>query len=212
MLYTTNAKIEEKNETKIIKDNLENLKSVIKDIFSKDKKRIQKQIPNILTLIRGIIAPIIIIQSLVHNNLYLAIVLIGICSLTDCLDGWYARKYNVKSEFGALLDTICDKVFSISILAPIVFVSPKLIISILILEAIIAIINSYFKLKGVNTSSSKIGKAKTIILYLTILFFYLSLFINIEKFVLKGIAVFTIIMQSITAIDYFRKYRREDEV
>lgn len=210
MLYHNNIKLEEKKENRIIKQNLENFKNVIKDIFSNDKEKIKKQIPNILTLTRGIIGPIIIIQALMWNNLYLSIFLIGICSLTDCLDGWYARKYDAQSEFGALLDTICDKLFAISIIAPIISMSPKLIISVLVLEIIIAFINSYCKLAGYETSSSKIGKVKTTILYITILVYYMSAFVNIKKNILNIITAFTIFVQGITAIDYCIRYKKQE--
>lgn len=212
MFYPTNVKVQEKRENRFLKENIENFRKVIKDIFSKDKQKIQKQIPNILTLIRGIIGPIIIIQALTCNNLYLAIVLIGICAMTDFFDGWYARKYNAKSEFGALLDTICDKIFAISIVVPIISISPEFIVCILTLEIVIAFINSYFELKGYNTSSSMIGKVKTAILYITILFYYLSCFVNIKKYILNIISTVTIFMQVVAAIDYFRRYRKQELV
>ena len=90
---------------------IKNVKIIISDLKSKDKERRRKQIPNTLTLIRGFLAPFTIIPAVLNKNLYLAFALIAVCGLTDCFDGWYARKYNAQSEFGADLDAICDKLF-----------------------------------------------------------------------------------------------------
>ena len=88
-----------------------NIKIVIADLKSKDKEKRRKQIPNLLTIIRGFLAPFTIIPAVLTNHIYLAFGLIAFCGLTDCFDGWYARNYNAQSEFGADLDAICDKLF-----------------------------------------------------------------------------------------------------
>ena len=41
--------------------------------------------------------------------------LIGIASLTDFLDGWLARRTQVVSRFGALLDPIADRLFVLGV-------------------------------------------------------------------------------------------------
>lgn len=48
-----------------------------------------------------------------HVNLLAALALAGflIGAATDFADGWIARRYNVRSDFGALMDPIADKVF-----------------------------------------------------------------------------------------------------
>ena len=38
-------------------------------------------------------------------------------AFTDMMDGWIARKRNLKSSFGAKLDTVADSVFVIAVLA-----------------------------------------------------------------------------------------------
>lgn len=43
------------------------------------------------------------------NNTFLGLLLFS--NFLDCLDGALARKYNQESEFGALLDSISDKIF-----------------------------------------------------------------------------------------------------
>ena len=55
-----------------------------------------KHIPNILTIIRFIFVPIIVL-CLVFDNYLLAIITFTVSSITDVLDGIIARKFNVYS-------------------------------------------------------------------------------------------------------------------
>ena len=187
----------------------ENLKKIIEDLKGRDKEAKRKQIPNILTLIRGIIAPITIIPAVISKNLYLAFALIAICALTDCFDGWYARHKNAQSEFGALLDAICDKLFVFTLAFPLAFTYTNLITGILILEVIISIINSTSKLKGYDSHSSFLGKVKTVVLDTSIAICYLDFIINIPDLIVDTFAILSIILQIACIIGYFIIYRRQ---
>jgi cardiolipin synthase len=65
-------------------------------------------IPNILTVLRILIAPMFVILLLrdLHGLALLAFVLAGV---SDGLDGLIARMYNQRSDLGAVLDPIADK-------------------------------------------------------------------------------------------------------
>lgn len=75
----------------------------------------KKHIPNIITLFRLIICPIVIIYVIYLNNLKLisnnlsAFILLTIF-LTDFFDGFLARKLNSVSYLGAMLDGLADKI------------------------------------------------------------------------------------------------------
>ena len=76
-----------------------------------------KQIPNILTLGRLILTIVFLIMILysaqVANKSFffdIAFVLFVIAGLTDVIDGPIARKLNVTSKFGRMLDPLVDKV------------------------------------------------------------------------------------------------------
>ncbi len=77
-------------------------------------------LPNILTLIRMILAPIylaLMVADFNHHYLVAAIVF-GVASLTDFFDGKIARKYNLITVFGKLCDPVGDKMlFLAAILA-----------------------------------------------------------------------------------------------
>ena len=77
-------------------------------------KTINKNIPNILTVIRVALVPVlmvILIFPLMSTTLtrIVGAALFILISLTDMLDGQLARKYNIVSDFGKFLDPLADK-------------------------------------------------------------------------------------------------------
>ncbi len=68
-------------------------------------------LPNILTLIRIGLIPVIIIALLIDGApaRWIAIALFAIAAITDYLDGYFARKLNIISPLGRMLDPIADK-------------------------------------------------------------------------------------------------------
>ena len=70
---------------------------------------ITRNIPNILTIARMVLAPIFFI-FFIKNHIYLALLCFFIASITDALDGFIARKYNLVSKFGELYDPLADKI------------------------------------------------------------------------------------------------------
>lgn len=63
-------------------------------------------LPNLLSLFRLFASFLLCI-----DNSTLRILTIILCGITDGLDGFLARKYNMTSTLGTLLDPIADKVF-----------------------------------------------------------------------------------------------------
>ena len=75
-------------------------------------------IPNVLTLFRSlaaIILPIIIIYGDEIGALIATPILI-FAGISDYFDGFFARKYNVTSDFGKVLDPVADKLLVIGII------------------------------------------------------------------------------------------------
>ncbi len=71
---------------------------------------------NILTISRIILAAIIFLLLATPENYFLAFILFFIAGITDYFDGYLARKYNLTSELGEILDPIADKILIIFIL------------------------------------------------------------------------------------------------
>ena len=76
---------------------------------------IKKYLPNILTTLRLLSVPIFI--YLFINKYYLPGLVIFVCaSITDFIDGFLARRWNVISKYGKIIDPIADKSLMISVL------------------------------------------------------------------------------------------------
>ncbi|MCI6848106.1 MAG: CDP-alcohol phosphatidyltransferase family protein [Erysipelotrichaceae bacterium] len=168
-----------------------------KEFKSIKKKEIKRQIPNLLTLSRGL-APIVIIPTILFNKLYLVIILLNIFALTDFLDGKIARKYNLVSEFGVKLDAVCDKIFAISLIIPAI-INHGIFIFNFVMEIAISYTNLLSYTKGNNPRSTIIGKIKTALLSLTLILAYIPNMNNLVIFIFSHI---TIICQVITLIKY----------
>ena len=97
------------------------------------------KIPNILTIGRILIAPILIIVFYFPGELsdWLCCGIFVLASFTDYLDGFFARLYKQQSKFGELLDPIADKVLVATALA--LLIMAQIIKDIHVVAAIIII-------------------------------------------------------------------------
>ncbi len=71
-------------------------------------------IPNIITLGRILLVPIIVWAIGSHQQM-IAFVLFLAAGLSDAVDGFLAKRFNMTSEIGALLDPLADKALLVSI-------------------------------------------------------------------------------------------------
>jgi cardiolipin synthase (CMP-forming) len=71
-------------------------------------------VPNILTALRLVLAPFIVMAILAGQNL-LAIILFIVAAITDVLDGWAARRFWAMTKAGAYFDPVADKVLMDSV-------------------------------------------------------------------------------------------------
>ena len=127
-------------------------------------------LPNLLTILRIIAAPIIAIliwRETSNGQLIVAFVLFFVAGLTDWLDGYLARKLQIKSELGRILDPIADKVLLACVLLALashytrewVFMAPALII--FLREFIISGFREYMSKEGIVINVSALAKWKT---------------------------------------------------
>ena len=69
-------------------------------------------LPNSLTVMRLVLIPVfaaIFYMTPTHSANVYATAVFGLAAITDWLDGYYARKWNQTSAFGAFLDPVADK-------------------------------------------------------------------------------------------------------
>ncbi len=167
----------------------------------------KKYIPNILTTYRLLIA--LLIPILFFNKNYDALVILFIIAIiSDSLDGALARKWNVTSKYGQIVDMIADKILSILASLTFAIAINKWFIVTLIFEIIIALINgiNYLKTKNIDDNkSSMYGKLKTWFLFIALLIGLISFKVEILKQLIIPFIILTMGMQIITALDYLKR-------
>lgn len=106
-------------------------------------------------------------------------ILFILASLTDFLDGYIARKYNLVTDFGKLIDAIADKILVNSVLIILAaqgFIHPIIPVIIIIRDSIVNSIKMLAASKGKVVAAIKSGKVKTACLMVGIV---LTLFYNL---------------------------------
>jgi len=71
-------------------------------------------IPNIITLGRILLVPIIV-WAIASSEMEIAFAIFFIAGVSDAVDGFLAKRFNMASELGALLDPLADKALLVSI-------------------------------------------------------------------------------------------------
>lgn len=71
-------------------------------------------LPNLITLARILAVPVVV-WAIAANQMLLAFVLFLAAGLSDAVDGFLAKRFDMKSEIGAYLDPLADKVLIVSI-------------------------------------------------------------------------------------------------
>ena len=129
-----------------------------------------KNIPNILTILRFLFIPIIL-YFVFTGNYILGFIFFTISGITDILDGFIARKFNLISNFGKLMDPLADKLTQISVLAALVTFNliPVWILVIVIFKELIMVLGASFLYgKDVVVYSKWYGKLATVLFYVAI--------------------------------------------
>jgi CDP-diacylglycerol--glycerol-3-phosphate 3-phosphatidyltransferase len=126
-------------------------------------------LPNKLTFVR-IILTVPFIYFLQESNTggfvyrIIAFLIFVIASLTDFFDGYIARKYNMVSDFGKIMDPLADKILVISALVIFVklnYIPPWMSIVVIAREFLISGIRMLAAANGEVIAAGKLGKYKT---------------------------------------------------
>lgn len=134
----------------------------------KDNDKLKKKIMvNMITALRGMGGILLVPIFSIYGSIPAAVWFISFMA-TDWIDGYLARKYEVSSFFGALLDGMFDKLFGIISFLLLASISPSYMIP-LLFEAGILGYGLYSASKGNNVKSTIIGKAKMWFLAVSVL-------------------------------------------
>ena len=79
--------------------------------------KLKHHLPNFLTLLRAIAVPFFLWLVFVVEDIQAALILFAAAAITDWLDGFLARRWQVISNFGKIMDPLADKLLVLSALA-----------------------------------------------------------------------------------------------
>lgn len=125
-------------------------------------------LPNKLTVMRIILVPFYIfflLMPMIPHHYLIALIIFGIASYTDHLDGKIARKYNMITDFGKFADPLADKIMILAALACFVQLglTNAVVLTIIVSrEFMVTAMRLVASSKGKVVAANNWGKAKTI--------------------------------------------------
>ena len=128
-------------------------------------------LPNLLTLSRIAIIPVLVVMFFIHGDLarWIACALFVAAAVTDYFDGYFARRWRLISAFGRFLDPIADKLLVSAVILMLVatdgiaglVVLPALII--LCREVLVSGLREFLASLNVGLPVSWLAKWKTML-------------------------------------------------
>ncbi len=170
--------------------------SSVKSDDSKLKDNTVFTVPNLISFSRILLIIPFIIFFLMGEYV-LSFSFIFLSGISDCLDGFLARKLNQISDLGKLLDPIADKLTLVSVVICLGFLIPPIIPIVIILafKDVLMLIGGFYLLKrGITPPSAKwYGKVATVVFYISVV-----IIVFFKGFLEYEIHLLTIILLSIT--------------
>lgn len=184
---------------------------------------------NKLTILRILLIPLFILALLLDHlwpafapfSHWVAAMVFLAAAITDILDGNYARKHHLVTDFGKLMDPIADKMLIVAAFVmlscttddahPRYLLHPIMTIVFIAREFLISGVRQIAASKGVVIAAGKLGKWKTtfqdiiviaLLLYDEFPFFYLNPYL---RYLIEALVYVALALSVISAIEYIVK-------
>lgn len=124
-------------------------------------------LPNILTLSRITVSPVIFILLLYRPGRlmsFMSALVFALAAITDFLDGYLARRLNMITSLGKFLDPLADKILvgvALIMLIPLERVQPLIVALIIMRELLVTGLRVYAINENMIIESSRLAKYKT---------------------------------------------------
>lgn len=140
-------------------------------------------LPNFLTVFRILITFVFIVylQKPEFNAKCIATAIFAVASLTDWLDGYIARRYNLISNFGKIMDPIADKFLTLAaffVFAQLNIIPLWMTVLIAVREIGLTLLRFRAMKHGKVLAAEKLGKYKTVLQMLSIVVILLLLVVR----------------------------------
>ena len=176
-------------------------------------------LPNSLTVTRIFLVPILVVVLLTtfegHMIFGVSRELVGaaifaVASLTDWLDGYFARRRKQVTAFGQFIDPLADKLLTVAAFVSLVQMglAPAWVVAIILgRDFAVTALRSFAYTRGVAMPASPLGKIKMVAQIVAILALILGKE-NLHGFVVIGqVALWVAVVTAlVSAADYFRRF------
>jgi cardiolipin synthase len=163
---------------------------------------ILRNIPNILTALRLAASPALV-ALLWHGHDYAALIVFVIAGVTDALDGYLAKRFNLQTRFGRYLDPAADKLLMLTSFLALTFlnVTPVWLTALVITRdaaIVLGIGLAYLWALPVRATPSLLGKMSTAVqvIYVGLMLLLLTFDVNapvLTNFAQIAVAAFTLV-------------------
>lgn len=173
-------------------------------------------IPNIISLFRLMLIPLFVVTYFneSENNYYLwSIIIVVVSGMSDIIDGFIARKFNMVSDLGKVLDPIADKLTQVVVILSLAIRHPSIFPMFIVLfakELITLFAAAHLLSKGTKPISSKwFGKLSTVVIFLTMVYTIAGDIYSISA-IPQCILVFaSIVCMIISLCGYFKLFSKD---
>ena len=181
-----------------------------------EKKPINQNltVPNALSVLRIIVIPFFA-WFFMHDQLAIAVALLVLSGLSDCVDGFIARKLNQVTELGKMLDPLADKltqgVVALCLAIKFPVICPALLV--FILKELVMLFGAILLLKKKKRpcAAQWYGKVATVMFYFSVgAIVVMDGFLHLEGMVFDvisfGLMMITAAMMIYSAVRYFQVF------
>ena len=162
-------------------------------------------LPNLITLSRLFVSIYLFNQhSFLEFSTLNLVLIIAFIGISDSIDGIVARKFNLVTKLGTILDPVCDRIVFVLLILWLLNIFPLwFFYGILIREVLVMLGSLYVLLNTKTLKVSNFGKFGTVLIFFSICFFVINSGNEQLFFLLFGI--FSLIFYYFVALEYFYK-------
>jgi len=166
-------------------------------------------IPNILTMLRILLIPLLVI-FLIREMMGEALLVFAAAGITDGLDGFIARYFNQRTDLGAYLDPIADKLLLMSAyltMATLDLIPAWLAVIVISRDVIIMMGVMVLRLIGVKyeIQPTIASKLTTCVQLLTVFLVLLHIFFHTESLLDESFFWLTAVLTTVSGLHYVYK-------
>ena len=181
-------------------------------------------LPNLLTLVRIFLVPLLVAALVQHNlriewgdrllvaNDFFALIVFLAAAVTDLLDGYLARRWKQVTTVGTLLDPIADKLLISAALISLVeirLLPAWLAILIIAREFAVSGLRSIAAAEGYTMKAGELGKSKMLMQVVGVTLVLLSMRWTALRAYAMTAMWLVVVIGLVSAVDYFRKFWRK---